>query len=468
MPTDFKLPALGENITSGDIVSILVSEGDDIQANQGVLEIETGKAVVEVPAPSAGKVAKVYVKKGQTVKVGEPLISLEGKAGAVEDKKAQKPKEAAPAQAAAQAKAEPAARPQPAKPPAKPQAATARPEPARMAEPAARGPAAGSNGGAGRHAPVEEEADEPEQQRLAAPAGPSTRRLARELGVDINHIRGTGPGGRITREDVVASVRNTTSQMPSGGKSSHIGNLPDGVEGRDNWGRTQRAPLTRIRKTIAANMVHSATTIPHVTNFDDADITELERLRKGGMAEYADSGVKLTMMPFVMKAVAQSLRVHPLLNSSLDPQTEEIIYKAYINLGVAVDTDRGLVVPVVRNVDQLRIPEIAQALADVTEKARTAKFTAEDQQGGTFTISNMGTIGGTYSTPIINPPQVAIILVGRSRKLPVAIDDKVEVRLMMPLSISYDHRLVDGAAAARFLNEVKNYLQVPGRLLLAQ
>ena len=225
--------------------------------------------------------------------------------------------------------------------------------------------------------------------------------------------------------------------------------------------------MASIRKTIALNMVKSATTIPHVTNFDDADITELERIRKGGLADYVDSSIKLTMMPFVMKAIAQSLRLHPLINASVDMEGEQIIYKEYVNIGVAVDTERGLVVPVIRDVDRMSIPAIAKALADVAERARAAQFTLDEMRGATFTISNMGSIGGTYSTPIINPPNVAILLTGRSRKLPVVVDDKIEPRLMMPLSLSYDHRIVDGATAARFLNEVINYLKVPGRLLLS-
>ena len=226
--------------------------------------------------------------------------------------------------------------------------------------------------------------------------------------------------------------------------------------------------LTGKRKAIAVNMARSSSTIPHVTNFDDADITELERIRKGGLADYVGTEVKLTMMAFVMKACAQALKLHPLVNASVDMDGEAIIYKQYVNIGVAVDTERGLVVPIVRDVDQMSIPRIAQALTAVTEQARSARFSLNDLKGGTFTISNLGAIGGTYSTPIINLPDVAVLLLGRSRKLPVVVEgDKIEIRLMMPLSLSYDHRIVDGATAARFLNEVINYLKVPGRLLLA-
>ncbi len=224
--------------------------------------------------------------------------------------------------------------------------------------------------------------------------------------------------------------------------------------------------MSRVRKTIVGSMTRSLT-IPQLTNFDDADITELERMRKGSMSGAAAGDVKLTMLPFVMKAVAMSLRQHPALNASLDLEKEEIIYKDYVNLGCAVDTERGLVVPVIRDVDQMSIPGISAAVGEIADRAKNNQLGLADYTGASFTISNLGAIGGTYSTPIINLPEVAILLLGRSRYLPVVVNEKIEVRLMMPLSLSYDHRLIDGATAARFLNEVKNYLQVPGRLLLA-
>ncbi len=294
------------------------------------------------------------------------------------------------------------------------------------------------------------------------PAGPAVRRLARELGVDLARVAGTGPGGRIVREDVVAAVRQASAspqlRRPAAG----------GVAGdRDDWGPVRREAMSRMRKTIAANMVRSVTTIPHLTNFDDADVTELERLRKASAQEHAKTGVKLTALAFVIKAVSLSLRMHPAVNASIDTEKGEITYKDYVNIGLAVDTPRGLVVPVLRDVDQLSIPQVAQGIAETAEKAKNAQYSLEDLRGGTFTISNLGAIGGTYSTPIINWPEVAILLVGRSRRMPVVVDDRVEPRLMMPLSLSYDHRIIDGAMAARFLNEVIGYLESPGRLLLA-
>ena len=235
----------------------------------------------------------------------------------------------------------------------------------------------------------------------------------------------------------------------------------------DKWGPVQIQKMPKIRKTIASKMHESWSTVPRVTNFDDADVTALEAMRQASKADYAASGVKLTSMPFIIKACALALKSNPLVNASIDMVNEQIIYKQYVNIGIAVDTDRGLVVPSLRNADQLSIPSIARALGGIAESARNGDFSVDDLRGSTFTISNLGAIGGTYSTPIINTPEVAILLVGRSRKLPVVIDDKVEVRLMMPLSLSYDHRLVDGGAAARYLNDVIGFLSTPSRLLMA-
>ncbi|MBU6277263.1 MAG: 2-oxo acid dehydrogenase subunit E2, partial [Planctomycetes bacterium] len=306
----------------------------------------------------------------------------------------------------------------------------------------------------------------PEPPATIEPAGPAVRRLARELGVELAAVRGSGPGGRIVREDVVAAVRQSAGQTRPGGTPA-VRSRGAGGES-DDWGPIRREQMSRMRKTIAANMVRSVTTIPHLTNFDDADVTELERLRKASAEEHAKANVKLTALSFVIKAVSLSLRLHPTINATIDTDKGEIVYKDYVNIGLAVDTPRGLVVPVLRDCDTLSIPEIAQAVAATADKAKNAQYGLEDLRGGTFTISNLGAIGGTYSTPIINWPEVAILLVGRSRKMPVVHEDRIEPRLMMPLSLSYDHRLVDGAAAARFLSEVIGYLESPGRLLLAR
>jgi pyruvate dehydrogenase E2 component (dihydrolipoamide acetyltransferase) len=237
---------------------------------------------------------------------------------------------------------------------------------------------------------------------------------------------------------------------------------------QDDYGPVRVEKMSRIRKTIAARMHDSWSTVPRVTNFDDADITELEKIRQSSKDDYAAKGIKLTTMPFVIKAVAMALRNHPAINASIDGANDQVVYKEYVSIGIAVDTDRGLVVPSLRFADQLSIPEIARKLSGIADAARTNAFSTEDLRGSTFTISNLGAIGGTYSTPIVNVPEVAILLIGRSRKLPVVMkDDSIAARLMMPLSISYDHRLVDGGKAARFLNDVIGFLEAPGRLLLA-
>jgi pyruvate/2-oxoglutarate dehydrogenase complex dihydrolipoamide acyltransferase (E2) component len=243
--------------------------------------------------------------------------------------------------------------------------------------------------------------------------------------------------------------------------------VPKGDESADAHGPVRVERMSRIRRTIAAKMHESWTTIPRVTNFDDADLTELEKVREKSKRDYAAVGIKLTAMPFLIKSVAMSLRAHPVMNASIDIDAGEIVYKQYVNIGIAVDTERGLVVPVLRNADRMVIADIARSLATIADNARSNNFAVEDLRGGTFTISNLGAIGGSYSTPIINAPEVAILLVGRSRKVPMVVDNQIVVRMLMPLSLSYDHRLVDGAEAARFLNHVKSYLESPSRLLLA-
>ena len=290
------------------------------------------------------------------------------------------------------------------------------------------------------------------------------RRLARQLGVDLRLVRPSGEGGRITAEDVQAFVRETNEQVAAGAPRTVT---PPGQPASDDHGVVRIEKMSRMRQAIARNMVLSYTTIPQLTNFDDADVTELEDMRSQSKDDYAARGVKLTAMPFLIKAVASSLRKHPVVNASVDMENHQVIYKEYVNIGVAVDTERGLVVPIVRNADRKSIAQIAAELDRIAQMARDGELSLDDMKGGTFTISNLGAIGGTYSTPIINPPEVAILLVGRSRIVPQMKGTAVEGRLMMPLSITYDHRVVDGAAAARFLNEVKWYLSAPGRLLLA-
>lgn len=457
MSFEFKVPNLGENVQSGDVVNVLVKEGDVLTGNQAVIELETDKAVVEIPCPVPGKVAKVLVKKGDTVKVGQTVLVVDTEESAATTPPAPSPPQAATppappaspptgqiaavaAAAAAPKTSEDGQKPQPAAPPAAPRMEVTLPE------------SKVGDGDGLSTAPI--------------PAGPAVRRLARELGVDLRRVTGTGKFGRITPEDVQRAAASVASAAGPGVVTVPSPVVPPGEPDRDNWGAIRREKMTKIRKTIAAQMVKSWTTIPRVTNFDDADVTDLENLRKSVPPDFLGPGIKLTLMPFVMRAVAIALRHHPMLNASLDEQNEQIIYKEYVNLGIAVDTPRGLVVPVIRDADKLSIAGLARALVEVAQKARNVDFTVDDLRGGTFTISNLGAVGGSYSTPIINYPEVAILLVGRSRWMPVVRDGQIVPRYMMPLSLSYDHRLVDGATAARFLNEVIDWLQSPGKLLL--
>jgi pyruvate dehydrogenase E2 component (dihydrolipoamide acetyltransferase) len=458
MPTiDVKLPNLGDGIKSGDVLEVLVKEGDTIKKDQGIVEVETDKASVEVPSEQAGKVVKVHVKQGDTIPIGGVIITLEAAAGAeskaapakpAPEKKEEKPKEA-PKPEAPKAQAKEEKKVEPVAELSKP-AASAAPKPA-PAKPAPKP----------QPAAVAEAPDDAADDSGVA-AGPAVRRFAREVGVDLRHVTGSGVGGRITREDVLNAVRQASSgARPASGKAAPAGES-------DYWGAVRIERMSKIRKTIAAKMHESWSTCPRVTNFDDADITELERIRQTSKDDYAKAGIKLTTLPFIVKACAMALRHHPAINATIDMEHEQIVYKEYVNIGIAVDSDRGLVVPSLRGVDTLSIPEVARGISTLAEKVRDSSFGIDDLRGSTFTISNLGAIGGTYSTPIINYPEVAILLVGRARKMPVVTeDDKVEVRLMLPMSLSYDHRLVDGATAARFLNDVISYLKAPGRLLLA-
>ena len=316
-------------------------------------------------------------------------------------------------------------------------------------------------------------------------AGPAIRRFAREVGVDLSRVPGSGDGGRITRDDILSVVR-ATNQAPAStaatsapaATSSTATTQPSTADsnsterpapnGQDEHGPIRTERIDRMRKTIANQMHASWSAVPRVTNFDDADITDLEQLRQSSKEDYAAQGLKLTTMPFLIKAIATALRHHPAINAVFDQENDQIVYKDYVNVGIAVDTDRGLVVPVMKNADTMGIPEITRSLAEMAGKVRSGNFGVSDLRGGSFTVSNLGAIGGQYSTPIVNVPEVAILLVGRSRKLPVVMpDDSIKPRLMMPLSLSYDHRLVDGGTAARFLNDVIGFLEAPSRLLLA-
>jgi pyruvate dehydrogenase E2 component (dihydrolipoamide acetyltransferase) len=464
MAVEIKVPNLGEGVASGDVLEIFVKEGDMIKKDQGILELETDKATSTIPATQAGKVIKVHVSEGQTVKIGDVVVTLEGSAAAAE----QAPAKPAPAESA----------PAP-KPPAKPAPPAAKP--VKPAPVAATPPVAPTAPAPVAPAPVQVAMSTatPEASSLAendesVAAGPSIRRLAREVGVDLVRVVGSGPGGRVTREDVLAVVRNgnrtaaNAAPTPAGnGAPAPVAGTASGDEQTDNYGPVRIEKMPKIRQTIANKMHESWTTCPRVTNFDDADVTDLEEFRQASKGDYAARGIKLTSLPFVLKATAMALKQNPAINASVDMQAGTIIYKQYVNIGVAVDTERGLVVPVLRNVDRKSIADIAREMDQLVERVRGSQFSVDDLRGGTFSISNLGAVGGTYSTPIINIPEAAILLLGRSRKLPVVVGDKIIPRLMMPLSLSYDHRLIDGAAAARFLNDLIGYLSAPSRILLA-
>jgi len=488
MATAIKLPELGDGIDSGDVLEVLVKVGDVIKDGQDIVEIETDKATVPVPSSAAGKVTKILVKQGDTVPIGGALIEIE-----VVGAPAASAPEAIPAKPVEQVppKTEPVAEKPAAVVAATPQKEEPKPEPQPVAEqkvsppaPVPKSPAPSNNPPAAPPAqpiapPVSLSSDE------FIPAGPAIRRLAREVGVDLSGVTGSGESGRITREDVLAVVRQT-SQAVRGSSSASSAIMPTssaapsasavltnaqpagGAGTSDDYGPIRVERMEKIRKTIANKMHQSWSTVPRVTNFDDADITDLEYLRQSSKEDYAAQGLKLTTMPFLIKAVATALKHHPSINASIDMENNQLIYKDYVNVGIAVDTDSGLMVPVLRNTDKMGIPEITRALAEMAGKVRGGKVVVNDMRGGTFTISNLGAIGGQYSTPIVNVPEVAILLVGRSRKLPVVMpDDSIKARLMMPLSLSYDHRLVDGGTAARFLNDIIGYLEAPSRLLLA-
>jgi pyruvate/2-oxoglutarate dehydrogenase complex dihydrolipoamide acyltransferase (E2) component len=465
MSIDIKLPDLGDGIELADVLNVLVSEGETIDKDQDIIEIETDKATAEVPSTHAGTVTKIHVEAGQTVPVGAPLLTLDAAA-------AEEPAAAEAAQTKATT-SEPAPDDE-AEPPSEQPTTQTAPPPQKPTPPAA----APSSQGAAPDAPTPAApaSAAPSQAESAgpmgdAPAGPAVRRFAREVGVDLSTIAGTGPGGRILREDVLKAVREASAPAVAA-PAAEMPDVPDAVvpkgdDSADAHGPVRVERMSRIRRTIAEKMHESWTTIPRVTNFDDADLTELEKVRQKSKRDYAAVGIKLTTMPFVIKAVAMSLRAHPVMNASIDMDAGEILYKQYVNIGIAVDTERGLVVPVLRNADRMVIADIARAISTIADDARTNNFAVEDLRGGTFTISNLGAIGGSYSTPIINAPEVAILLVGRSRKVPMVVDNQIVIRTLMPLSLSYDHRLVDGAEAARFLNHVKSYLENPSRLLLA-
>ncbi len=470
MPRQFILPDLGEGITEAQIVRVLIKAGEQVRQDQPLMEVETDKAAVEIPSPFAGVAKDVHVKEGQTVNVGSVIVTFDdGAAGKATGQRA-------PAQAPPAAKGQPPAaekeQPAPARgqqPPEEEAEGKEAAAPAPQTPPAGRPPAA-----AGRPAappqPARAEAAAPAPGKTVAPAAPAIRKLARELNVDIDAIAGSGPGGRVTKEDVeaaAAGAEKAASEGKAPAAPAHAAQpapLP-GVADADKWGPIRKEPLNQIRKTIATHMSRSAFTAVHVTHCDEADITELDRLRRE-LNDATGNDPKLTVMTFMVLATCNALRKYPIFNSSFDVENGFIIYKDYINLGIAVDTERGLIVPVIRNADQLSMRGIAAALRSIADRVRTNQFAVEDLRGGTFTITNVGALGGTFSTPIINYPEVAILGLGRSRNVPVLRKGELAEALMLPMNVSFDHRATDGANAARFTREIISYLETPARFLL--
>jgi pyruvate dehydrogenase E2 component (dihydrolipoamide acetyltransferase) len=443
-PSEFRLPELGENIEQGDLVRLMISPGGKVSEGQPVMELETDKAVVEVPSSVTGTVKEIQVKEGQKIKVGQLIFTLEGGAAAQPEKVKHVPVEhlseqheaRVSMQAAMQAEGKTAAQVFPPDQPASH-------APKTFAMPEQLGKVAGT------------------EHRAPAPAAPHVRRLAREVGVDIHEVKGGGPGGRISEDDVKAHAKSllTSAAASPGtqGRQFAQPQLPDFTR----FGKVERVSMRGVRRKTAQHLWEAWTTIPHVTQQDKADITELEQLRARFAPKAQEAGGKMTVTAIALKVCASALKVFPQFNASIDIVKEEIVYKQYINIGVAVDTERGLLVPVLKDVDKKNIVDLAVGLTQLSQKARDKKLTPEEMEGGTFTITNLGGVGGTGFSPIVNFPEVAILGLSRSSIEPVWMNGKFEPRQVLPLSLSYDHRLIDGADAARFLRWIAEAFEQP-------
>jgi pyruvate dehydrogenase E2 component (dihydrolipoamide acetyltransferase) len=409
---DVKLPHLGEGADSGTVVNLFVKEGDQITKDQPILELENEKAVATIPATAGGTVTKVFVKVGDKISVGQKIVSLSGNGAA------------------------PAA-PKPAAEAPKPKAKAPEPEPQEEAQE--------------QSAPAQS-AEDIEKANAAAAAPPAIRRLARELGIELARVHGSARGGRITMEDLRAYIQRLqrlAAQPKATPGAAPAKPAPESID-FSKWGSVTKKPLSPLRQVIARRMTENWNAIPHVTQFDDADITGLLALRKKYVEAYEKKGARLTVTSFVLNAVAETLKKHPIFNSSLDEAANEIVFKEYVHIGIAVDTEAGLIVPVLRDADKKDLVQLSKDLEELATKARERKVSGEDLKGGSFTISNQGGIGGAHFTPIVNKPEVAILGLGKGAAKAVVRDNKIEVRTMLPIGLSYDHRVIDGGAAARF------------------
>lgn len=419
---DIKLPEIGEGVTEGELVNWLVAVGDSVEEDQPIVEIMTDKATVEIPSHTSGTVKELKFQPGDMMEVDSVIMVLDASGGgAKKEASAPEKKEAAPVAA-------------------------------KVATPA---PAVVAASSANIHPPV---------AASNVLATPSTRRLARESNVDVNSIQGTGLAGRVTREDVLAASGGASASAPVAAKPQM--NFARPTFSSNQADLEKREPIRGIRKKIAENMQMYKHIIPHFTLMDEVDVTELVKMRTGLKTEMKQMGINVTYLPFIMKAIIAASRQFPMLNASIDDQAGEIVYKNYFNLGFAADTPNGLVVPVIKNVDQKSILEISAEIIDLAHKARDGKLALDDMRGATITITNIGSIGGTNATPIINHPEVAIFGMYKITDKPTLIDGKWKARKFMNLSVTADHRLIDGAVAARYMNEVISRLQNPARLML--
>lgn len=428
---DVKLPRLAEGVDSGVVVSILVSEGQEIKKDQPLIELETQKAVGSIPSPETGIVSKIHVEEGMEVAVGQLLVSISNKTSATLQTVTQRE--------------------------------TAAPAAAQNVAQSPR-PAAASGEATAAQQPANYRYDS--KSGVPPPAPPSIRKIAGELGIDLTRVKGSEAGGRIVLADVRAYIERL-QQLALDQAQARPGTIsqsgPAGAQGEtidfSRWGPIRRESMSPLRRTVSRRMVESWTTIPKINQFDDADITDLLSVRKKYAAAYDKKGARLTLTSFILKVIAAALQKHPRANASIDEATGEIIYKDYFHIGVAVDTEGGLIVPVLRNVDQKNLLELSRELHELTEKTRQRKVSLEELQGGTFTISNQGSIGGSHFTPIIYAPQVAILGVGQGQAKPVVVDGKIGIRTLLPLCLAYDHRALDGADAVRFLRDIIAGLQ---------
>lgn len=408
------LPELGDGIEGGDVVNILVSKGDEIEKDSVLLELETDKAVLEFPSPQSGRIIEIHIQKGDTVTVGQLLVTLDIKGKKEQSEETANSQEEKNIVRQHEQHHEPSHEPE--------------------------------------TQPLLEDEKEPVGELL--PAGPATRKLARELGMDLSKVQGTAKDGRITLDDVKSHVKHRLTSTPgSAGVPAVV--LPDFSQ----WGPVERKPFSSLRRKVAENLNAAWAAVPLVTQFDEADVTELEKMRKKNVHDVQEKGGKLTITVFVMKALVTALKAFPQFNASLDVHRGEIIYKQYFNIGVAVDTPSGLIVPVIKNVDDKSIAELAIELTELSKKVRDRKVPLEELRGGNLSVSNLGGIGGTGFTPLVNPPDVAVVGLSRSRVVPVWREGQCEPRLVMPFSVSYDHRVIDGADGARFSRLVAHELE---------